>query len=162
MKRSAIKKRPLSDTTLLNLEPENKDYRERDSNSLYFLVQKTGKKSWQLRYKNENGNWTWMGLGAYPEVSGALARRKANEQLEKIARGESIETKSILKSKQQKVANQTFSILINEWLNTKKANWGTPTFDKAKKSIERHIIPVFGDRDFTSISPIEWFTFFRG
>ncbi|MDC4837644.1 tyrosine-type recombinase/integrase [Acinetobacter baumannii] len=162
MKRSAIKKRPLSDTTLLNLEPENKDYRERDSNSLYFLVQKTGKKSWQLRYKNENGNWTWMGLGAYPEVSGALARRKANEQLEKIARGESIETKSILKSKQQKVANQKFSILINEWLNTKKANWGTPTFDKAKKSIERHIIPVFGDRDFTSISPIEWFTFFQG
>lgn len=162
MKRSAIKKRPLSDTTLLNLEPENKDYRERDSNSLYYLVQKTGKKSWQLRYKNENGNWTWMGLGAYPEVSGALARRKANEQLEKIARGESIETKSILKSKQQKVANQKFSILINEWLNTKKANWGTPTFDKAKKSIERHIIPVFGDRDFTSISPIEWFTFFQG
>lgn len=36
MKRSAIKKRPLSDTTLLNLEPENKDYRERDSNSLIF------------------------------------------------------------------------------------------------------------------------------
>ena len=43
-----------------------------------------------------------MGLGAYPEVGGALARRKASEQLAKIALGESIETKSTLKSKQQK------------------------------------------------------------
>ena len=60
-----------------------------------------------------------MGLGAYPEVGGALARRKASEQLAKIALGESIETKSTLKSKAAKVANQKFSILINEWLNTK-------------------------------------------
>ncbi|EFF82163.1 hypothetical protein HMP0015_2350 [Acinetobacter haemolyticus ATCC 19194] len=49
MKRAAIKKRPLSDTVLANLEPEEKDYRERDTGPLYFLVQKTGKKSWQLR-----------------------------------------------------------------------------------------------------------------
>ncbi|MDH0178724.1 tyrosine-type recombinase/integrase [Acinetobacter pittii] len=162
MKRNAIKKRPLSDTTLLNLEPEEKDYREPDNGALYFVVKKTGRKSWQLRYKKENGQWSWMGLGAYPEVGGALARRKASEQLAKIALGESIETKSTLKLKQQKVANQKFSILINEWLNTKKNNWGAATFDKAKKSIERHIIPAFGDRDFTSISPVEWFTFFQG
>ena len=30
-----------------------------------------------------------------------------------------------------------------------------------QKSIERHIIPAFGDRDFTSISPVEWFAFFK-
>ena len=53
MKRDAIKKIPLSDTTLASLEPEDKDYRERDTGGLYFVVQKTGKKSWQLRYKNE-------------------------------------------------------------------------------------------------------------
>ncbi|MFX5701126.1 Arm DNA-binding domain-containing protein, partial [Acinetobacter baumannii] len=58
MKRAAIKKRPLSDTILANLEPEEKDYRERDTGQLYFLVQKTGKKSWQLRYKNEKGAWS--------------------------------------------------------------------------------------------------------
>ena len=53
MKRDAIKKRPLSDTTLANLEPEDRDYREIDTRSLYFMVQKTGKKSWQLRYQND-------------------------------------------------------------------------------------------------------------
>lgn len=34
MKRTEIKKRPLSDTTLANLEPENGDYRVKDSGSL--------------------------------------------------------------------------------------------------------------------------------
>lgn len=38
MKRAAIKKRPLSDTVLANLDPEEKDYRERDTGQLYFLV----------------------------------------------------------------------------------------------------------------------------
>ncbi|MDU6159924.1 MAG: Arm DNA-binding domain-containing protein, partial [Acinetobacter sp.] len=73
MKRTEIKKRPLSDTTLANLEPEHKDFREKDSPQLYFYVSSEGNKSWQLRYKNKEGKWSWMGLGAYPSVGGALA-----------------------------------------------------------------------------------------
>jgi len=162
MKRAAIKKRPLSDTVLANLEPEEKDYRERDTGALYFLVQKTGKKSWQLRYKNEKGTWSWKGLGAYPSVSGATARRKANELSIKIANGEILETRKQVKNKQQEIAQRKFNVLMNEWLDTKKTSWGEETFDKAKKSINRHIIPKFGERDFTEITPKEWFDFFQG
>ncbi|MDH0032749.1 MULTISPECIES: tyrosine-type recombinase/integrase [unclassified Acinetobacter] len=162
MKRAAIKKRPLSDTVLTNLEPEEKDYRERDTGPLYFLVQKTGKKSWQLRYKNEKGTWSWKGLGAYPSVSGATARRKANELSIKIANGEILETRKQVKNKQQEIAQRKFNVLMNEWLDTKKTSWGEETFDKAKKSINRHIIPKFGERDFTEITPKEWFDFFQG
>ena len=50
MKRSDIKKRPLSDTVLENLESDEKDYRELDGNGLYFFVKANGHKSWQLRY----------------------------------------------------------------------------------------------------------------
>ena len=162
MKRAAIKKRPLSDTALANLEPEEKDYRERDTGPLYFLVQKTGKKSWQFRYKNEKGTWSWKGLGAYPSVSGASARRKANELSIKIANGEILETRKQVKNKQQEIAQKKFNVLMNEWLDTKKSSWGEETFDKAKKSINRHIIPKFGERDFTEIKPKEWFDFFQG
>jgi len=161
MKRDAIKKRPLSDTTLANLEPEGKDYRERDTGALYFLVQKTGKKSWQLRYKNEKGTWSWKGLGAYPSVSGATARLKANELSVKIANGEPIETRKEIKNKQQEVIQRKFNIIMNEWLDTKKSSWGEKTFDKAKKSIDRHITPKFGERDFSEITPEEWFDFFQ-
>ena len=162
MKRDAIKKRPLSDTTLANLEPEDKDYRERDTGALYFLVQKTGKKSWQLRYKNEKETWSWKGIGGYPSVSGAVARRKANELSEKLANGEILETRKQTKQKQQAIENQKFGILMDEWLDTKKNAWGATTFDKAQKSINRHIIPEFGERDFTEITPKEWFDFFQG
>ena len=55
MKRTSIKRRPLSDTVLANLVPESKDYRELDGNGLYFFVQKNGNKSWQLRYKKPDG-----------------------------------------------------------------------------------------------------------
>lgn len=162
MKRDTIKKRPLSDTTLANLEPEDKDYRERDTDGLYFVVQKTGKKSWQLRYKNEKGNWSWKGIGGYPSVSGASARRKANELFEKLANGEVLETRKHIKLKQQEIEGQKFSILMAEWLDTRKLAWGQTTFDKAQKSINRHIIPKFGGRDFTEITPKEWFDFFQG
>lgn len=161
MKRTAIKKRPLSDTTLASLEPEDKDYRELDSNGLYFLVQKKGNKSWQLRYKKPDGKWSWMGLGAYPAISGALARKKANEILNKLSNGEMIETKADIKKQATEQKALLFKNLMYDWLNTKETNWGFDTFDKAKKSIERHIIPKFGNRDFTSISPKEWFDFFQ-
>lgn len=56
MKRSDIKRFPMSDTTLASLEPEDKDYRVKDSDSgLYFVVKSSGTKSWQLRYKKSNG-----------------------------------------------------------------------------------------------------------
>ncbi|WP_426454833.1 tyrosine-type recombinase/integrase [Acinetobacter sp. KB005] len=161
MKRTAIKKRPLSDTTLASLEPEDKDYRELDSNGLYFLVQKKGNKSWQLRYKKPDGKWSWMGLGAYPAISGALARKKANEILNKLSNGEMIQTKAVIKKQATEQKALLFKNLMYDWLNTKEPNWGFDTFDKAKKSIERHIIPKFGNRDFTGISPKEWFDFFQ-
>lgn len=79
MKRSEIKRRPLADTILAGLEPENAVYREHDGQALYFRVKPNGSKSWELRYKKPDGKWSWLGLGSYPEVSGANARQKAAE-----------------------------------------------------------------------------------
>ncbi len=66
MKRSEIKRRPLSDTALAGLEPDLKEYRELDANGLYFRVKPDGQKSWQLRYKKADGKWSWLGLGDTP------------------------------------------------------------------------------------------------
>src|SRR3546814_7248708 len=87
MKRSDIKRRPLSDTALVNLAPEAGAYRELDSSGLYFRVKPNGQKSWELRYKKPDGKWSWLGLGGYPEVSGALARQKAAELRSDAAEG---------------------------------------------------------------------------
>lgn len=161
MKRSAIKKRPLSDTTLASLEPEDKDYRELDGNGLYFRVQPNGKKSWLFRYKKNDGKWSWLGLGAYPKVSAASARKRAIELQNSIAGGQEVHTKVSTKQKQVAEANMMFSTLINDWLATKVNNWDEVTYDKAVKSIHRHIIPEFGHRDYSQITPQEWLSFFK-
>lgn len=76
MKRTEIKRRPLADTVLATLEPDTKEYLEHDGNSLYLSVRPDGNKFRQLRYKKPDGKWSWLGLGSYPEVGGALARQK--------------------------------------------------------------------------------------
>ena len=44
MKRTEIKRRPLSDTVLANLEAESKEYRELDGNGLYIRIKSDGNK----------------------------------------------------------------------------------------------------------------------
>ena len=161
MKRTAIKKRPLSDTTLASLDPENKDYRELDGNGLYFRVQPNGKKSWLFRYKKPDGKWSWLGLGAYPMVSALSARKRAVELQEGLSRGQEVKTKVTIKQKQIATNSMMFSTLMTDWLATKVNNWDEVTYDKAVKSIHRHIIPVFGHRDYSEITPQEWLGFFK-
>lgn len=162
MKRSEIKKRPLSPAVLDGLEPEEKEYRELDANGLYFRVQPSGKKSWLFRYKKENGKWSWLSIGSYPAMKAVVARKKAAEFQENIYAGVQLETKRKIKQYKIEQENLLFSVLMNDWLATKNGNWDAVTYDKAVKSINRHIIPAFGERNYLEIAPHEWLDFFRG
>jgi len=84
MKRSQIKRRPMADSVLKTLEPEDKTYRELDIKGLYLEVRPTGAKSWVFRYKSHKGKWAWKGLGGFPAVSGKVAR-KITQDLQELA-----------------------------------------------------------------------------
>ncbi|MDN5648770.1 MAG: tyrosine-type recombinase/integrase [Acinetobacter sp.] len=161
MKRSEIKKRPLSNAVLDGLESEDKEYRELDGNGLYFRILPNGKKSWLFRYKKESGKWSWLGLGAYPAVKAVVARKKAAELQERIFNGFEPETKETIRQKKIVELDAQFQQLMNDWLLTKLNNWDSVTYDKAVKSINRHIIPEFGERNYTEITPQEWLDFFQ-
>lgn len=157
MKREEIKRRPLSDTALANLEPESKEYRELDGKGLYFRVKPDGNKSWQLRYKKADGKWSWLGIGGYPEISGQLARKKAQEFLNNISKGDNpIITKQERKRKEIEQHNATFEVSAREWLDTKKESWVQDTMTRNKGALEKHIFPIFGKRLYATIKPIEW------
>ena len=163
MKRSEIKRRPLSDTVIANLEADAKEYRELDGNSLYIRVKPDGNKSWQLRYKKPDGKWSWLGLGGYPEISGQLARKKAKELLDDVSRGENpIISKQERKLQELEKNNATFEILAREWLDTKVNAWVQDTMTRNKGALEKHIFPVFGKRLYTTIKPIEWMNHLQG
>jgi integrase len=161
MLRKDIKKRPLSEKTLKSLTPEDKDYRELDGFGLYLLVKKSGVKNWQYRYKNHEGKWAWMGLGAYPQVSAQLARKKVQEYNLALSKGETLKPKKVLLEERKEIESFYFKNLMKDWLDTKSSKWGEATYTKAEKSIHKHLMPVFGKRNFKGISAKEWFDFFQ-
>ncbi len=163
MKRSEIKRRPLADTVLATLEPESSAYRELDGNGLYFRVKPNGQKSWELRYKKADGKWSWLGMGGYPEVSGALARQKALKLRDGTAQdGSVLATKRAIRVAEIEAANNTFEHLAREWYAIKCKTWTEGTAVRTIGALEKHVFPVFGKRPHTGIMPMEWMEFLRG
>lgn len=160
MKRTLIKRRPMADTVLATLEPEAKEYREHDGGGLYLRVKPTGEKSWQFRLKRPDGKWTWLGLGSYPAVGGALARDKAAELRAAVAAGN-----DPLEDKRQQlqaiVPRDTFELLAREWLESKTATWTDGTATRNVRALEKHVFPAFGPRPIGSISSQEWLEHLR-
>ena len=162
MKRSDIKRRPLSDTALVNLAPEAGAYRELDSSGLYFRVKPNGQKSWELRYKKPDGKWSWLGLGGYPEVSGALARQKAAELRADAAEGKNpIAAKKARKAAVIKATNDTFEALAREWHTSRLGGWDVGTAKRVLGALERHVFPSLGKRPYVSILSMEWVELLR-
>lgn len=162
MKRADIKRRPLADTVLATLEPESKEYRELDGGGLYFRVKPDGGKSWQLRYKKHtSGKWGWIGIGSYPEVSGAFARTKAAEQRKVIAAGlDPLEQKRNAKAEQEALNAATahaqerqFRVVAEHWLRAKEANGrAASTIDKIRSYLNKDILPALGEKHLDSIT----------
>ncbi|AKG14817.2 tyrosine-type recombinase/integrase [Moraxella bovoculi] len=155
MKRSAIKKRPLSDTVIASLEPEEKLYREPDSRYLYLQVKPTGAKSWVMRYKKSNGKWAWHGLGAYPAVTGAMARAMIPQKLAELASGADKLTV------RQVVDSRTFKSVAMEWYNSPKIQeLADDTKGKYISILNVHIFPKFANKDISEITRKQWLDFF--
>lgn len=145
MKRTQIKRRPMADTVLATLEPEAKEYRENDGGGLYLRVKPTGEKSWQFRLKRPDGKWTWLGLGSYPTVGGALARERASELRTTVAAGgDPLEDKR--QQLQAITPRDTFEQLAREWLESKAVTWTDGTATRNVRALEKSLIAIFLQR----------------
>jgi integrase len=142
MKRSQIKRRPLADSVLTNLEPDAKEYQEKDSPNLYFRVKPNGTKSWMLRYKRPNGSWAWKGLGGFPSVSGKIAREKAHQILKDLSNGV-----DIAKPANNPASDDVlFRTVGDDWYRRKVvAGRSHGSLKQYKGYLEKDIYPVLGD-----------------
>lgn len=154
MLRSEIKRRPLADTVLSTLEPDAKEYRELDGNGLYFRVKPDGGKSWQLRYKNFEGKWSWLGIGGYPEVGGALARKKAAELRNTISQGiDPLAQRRAEKAAQEAANARLFRITAEDWLAFKQSKGlSEGTLRQVRTYLDKDILPALGDKPLDSIT----------
>lgn len=153
----------ITDTIIEALEPEPGKSHTRIAlgEGLYLVITPQNTKSWQVRYKHPTRGWTTEGLGKYPLVGLALAREKAQTFLKSLRDGNQPATKQEIKAKETISKNRTFNVLMADWLSVMVNKWGKVTYDKAIKSINKHLIPTFGSRDYTTITPKEWLGFFE-
>ena len=157
MKRSELKRKAgasLTDTQLDNLEPDSKEYRILDSNNLYFRVKPNGGKSWQYRFKRSTGKWAWLGLGSYPEVTGAAARRKALDVQQDLSNGiDPIEAKQTAKQKTEVAEAMSFRRAYEDWLKFKTENGlAEGTLSQVVRYFTGDILPLIGDKHLDDVS----------
>lgn len=166
MKRSEIKRRPMAESVLAKLEPEAKEYRVADGDGLYLRVLPDGQKSWQLRYKRPDGKWSWLGLGSYGprqhQLTGAQARRKAAQLHADCNPGTDLgATRRAQQEAEREAARNTFEHLAREWHTARRKGWTPGTASRTLGALELHVFPVFGQRPFISILPMDWMGFLR-
>lgn len=135
MKRSEIKRRPLSDTTIAALEPEDTQYRVQDSPGLYLRVSPKGAKAWNLRYRKPDGRWGWKTLGRYPDLPAREARRIA------------------LSPPEEDSASVTFATAAEEWYTHKETSGNSPSsLGQKRRYLDKDILPAIGEKPLTEVT----------
>ena len=132
----------MADLTTLevkNLKPGPKTKRYGDGRGLYLVVRANGSKAWVQRITID-GDRTDLGLGGYPDLSLALARKKSAEIRTAVAEGRDprAERRQPNLPTFREAAEQYISDNAARWKNPKQAvNW--------RGSLETYAYPVFGN-----------------
>ena len=113
-----------------------------DGNGLYLKVTKTGTKSWIMRV-TVDGKRRDLGVGAFPGVSLAEARRKAAECKRTIAKGEA--------PLQAKVEVPTFEDAARIVYAQNSPHRRDKRYGAWIQSLERHAFPVIGNKKLDAI-----------
>lgn len=150
MKRSEIKRRPLADTVLAALEPEEKEYRENYGiDGIYFSVNPNNNKKWILRYKDNTGKWRWAGLGAYPSTSAKMARQNAQDFITKLQETGSSPVDTKKESKQDNTLLAVFELFYDK---KKLDGVAAKTLKEMRSAFAIHVFPSIGKKPVDAIT----------
>ena len=117
---------------------------------LVLVVQTTGSKSWQLRYR-AGGVRRRMALGSYPDVSLADARKAATDALVVVSAGgdpvgEKRAEKVVAELSERDQVKNLVEQFAKRHLSTLRSG------ATVKRELERHVVSVWGERDIHSIT----------
>lgn len=162
----------LTDVTVRNAKPTEKDQRLNDGSGLYLLIKPSGAKWWRFDYAINSKRKT-LSLGTYPATTLANARTKATEVRNSVANG--IDPSNIRKerkaSQQIEIENakrleagltiiDSFEHIAREWGEKKVETWSEKN-NRSKRMLERNIFPWIGSKPITEILPKDILTCLR-
>lgn len=148
------KTNPLTNTEVKQAKPRDKVYKLGDGYGLQLRVKPTGGKSWLLDYlKPYTKKRTTIGLGSYPAVSLADARKLRDQAKELLAKDvDPKEYKDNLTRQQQVQLSNTLKQVAANWFEIKKADISDSYAVDLWRSLELHIFPSLGKYPITKIT----------
>lgn len=144
----------LSDSKIRTLKPADKITRFIDSSGLYIEVRPNGKKFWRYRFQ-----WLkktlMMGLGEYPIVSLADARKKRDEAkalLDQNLNPLEEKRKEKLSLELNSSSSNLFKNVAQEYKQEKLANRSLRYQERFQTSLDKDILKVIGDKDVRDVT----------
>lgn len=157
----------LNELQIRKAKPAGQKYFLSDGNGLTLLVNPSGLKSWQVRYRLMDGSRpTPTTIGHYPSMSLAEARVRAIDVQRNARQGKA--TPSIREARKAVVTAEgaeqeaiaiarteseraTFRSVSTRWMAEKRPTWATETYRKARLVVESHLMPKLGDLDMRTL-----------
>ena len=144
----------LSDVKVKAAKPKEKDYILTDGNGLQMRVRINGSKLWNFNYiqpvtkKRIN-----MGLGTFPEVSLAQARKRTVEARELVAQGLDPKEKRDAERHAKKAATEhTFENISTAWFELKKDSVTPAYAEDIWRSLMLHVFPDLATTPISAIT----------
>ncbi len=148
---------PLTDTTLRNAKPGEKQIKLFDGHGLFLLIAPSGTKAWRLKY-SFLGREKLISLGLYPTVSLKEARERAATARKDIENG--IDPSE--KRKLEKAACQnTFEAVGLEWHEQNKDKWSEEYAKSIMHRMKRNLFPQIGSKPVHLVSAPELLALLR-
>ena len=136
----------LSDVKVKAAKPREKDYILTDGDGLQMRIRANGSKLWNFNYihpvtkKRVN-----MGLGTFPEVSLAQARKRTIEARELVAQGtDPKEKRNVDRQTLKATTEHTFKNVATSWFELKKDSITTAYAEDIWRSLALHVFPDLG------------------
>ena len=154
----------LTDVSIRKAKAGPKPYKMGDSSGLFLLVQPSGGKLWRMKYRVD-GREKKLGLGTYPEVGLAEARRRRDAAREQMAQGKDpSREKQREKARARLDAENTFAALAAEFCE-KRRNDGSRAWAPATAKRCEYLLSVLnssiGNLPIADIEPADILTAVR-
>lgn len=137
---------PLSEVTVRNAKPKDKDYKLMDGFGLFLLVTPSNGRLWRLDYRH-NGKRKTLALGAYPAITLSDARKRRDEARILLANNiDPSDANKARKAARQDACANSFEVVAREWHAKFSSSWSPSHAYWVLRRLEQYVFPDIGTR----------------
>lgn len=144
----------LTDTQIRQAKTKYSQYSLCDGKGLHLLIRPSGTKSWQFKYyKPISKKRTNMGLGSYPEVSLAQARKLTHDARVLLSQYIDPQEHRDGQMRIERIAeNNSLEHVTKSWMNVKESQVTSEHAQDILRSFELHLFPKLGNIPVTKLT----------